>query len=104
MRGTSVGVSCVHPGGIQTNIANNARFVRLPDPNVSRDEAVESFNKICLTTADRAARVIIKAIKKKKRRVLVGPDARVFDFLTRAIPVTHTRLFGFLMREKKAAP
>ncbi|MCP4750004.1 MAG: SDR family oxidoreductase [Proteobacteria bacterium] len=103
MRGTGVGVSCVHPGGIQTNIAANTRFRKLADPSITKEEAVENFNKICLTTADKAARVIIKGIKKNKRRVLVGPDARVFDFLTRVMPVTHTRLWGYLFRERTSA-
>jgi hypothetical protein len=53
-----------------------------------------------MTTADKAARVIIKGIKKNKRRLLVGPDAYVLDFLTRLMPVTHTRLWGYLFRER----
>ena len=101
MRGTSVGVSCVHPGGIKTNIVRNARLRNL-DLETTQEEAAGNFDKICLTTADKAARVIIKGIKKNKRRMLVGADARVFDWLTRAIPITHTRLMGYLFREKEA--
>src|SRR5208283_4998155 len=37
---TNVKVSCVHPGGIQTNIANNSRFYKASDPTLGRDEAL----------------------------------------------------------------
>ncbi len=100
MRGTTVGVSCVHPGGIKTDIARNARFIKSGRPEITRDEGAELFEKICITTADKAARTIIAGIKKNKRRILVGPDAYVFDALTRLIPVTHTRLWGFLLRKR----
>ncbi len=89
-------MSSIRPGGIKTNIARNARVVNLPNPNLTSEEEAENFDKMCMTTADKAARVIIKGGKKNKRRVLVGPDARILDFMMRAMPVTHTRLWGYL--------
>ena len=75
-------VSCttVHPGGVKTNIARNARL----DPSVAdmaRDAA--DFEKIALTTPERAARRILAAVEHDRRRVLVGPDARVIDLVSR---------------------
>jgi short-subunit dehydrogenase len=65
----------VHPGGIKTNIAHNARGIE--------DELRGQFSRIAMTSADRAARQILYAVKADKRRVLVGPDAHVIDFLAR---------------------
>jgi len=100
MRGTSIGVSSVHPGGIKTNIARNARFIKAGDPNISPEEGAEMFEKIAMTTADKAARIIINGIKKNTRRVRVGGDAYVIDWFTRFFPVTATRAWGFLLRKK----
>lgn len=73
---TSVAVSCVHPGGIKTNIAKAARGAE-DDP-----KTIENFEKMFMTTADQAAQIIINGIKKKKSRVLVGIDAHFFHFFT----------------------
>jgi butyryl-CoA dehydrogenase len=79
-------VSCttIHPGGIKTNIAKNARF----DDSVAAlagdvDRMVGSFEKMALTTADKAARQILTAVEKDRRRALIGPDAKVIDLLAR---------------------
>ena len=79
------GVSCttVHPGGIKTNIARNARM----DPSaemLSGDAGgADAFDKIAMTSAKKAARQIIAAVEKNKRRALIGPDAKVIDLLSR---------------------
>jgi butyryl-CoA dehydrogenase len=76
-------VSCttVHPGGIKTNIARNARF----DASLTggRVDPAADFHKIAMTTPEKAARVILGAVERNKRRVLVGPDAKAIDLLSR---------------------
>ncbi len=95
MRNSSIGISCVHPGGIKTNIARSARFYKSPGNTLTREEGVERFEKIAMTTADKAARIIISGIKKNKRRIMVGPDAHLLDWLTRLFPVQFVRFMGF---------
>ena len=79
------GVSCttVHPGGIKTNIARNARM----DPSaemLSGDAGgADAFDKIAMTSPKKAARQIISAVEKNKRRALIGHDAKVIDLLSR---------------------
>jgi butyryl-CoA dehydrogenase len=80
------GVSCttVHPGGVKTNIARNARI----DPALEaeaggRAEADRRFDRMAITTPDKAARQILKAVERNRRRVLVGPDAKVIDLISR---------------------
>jgi NADP-dependent 3-hydroxy acid dehydrogenase YdfG len=89
LRGTGVRAVCVHPGGVRTNIARNARFHSHPTrQGVSREQAVEEFDRITMTTPERAAKVIHNGVKAGRSRILVGPDAYFFDFLARTTP-TH---------------
>jgi len=80
------GVSCttVHPGGIKTNIARNARMddsvaTLTGDAGSARDQ----FDKVAITSPERAARRILAAVEHGRPRVLVGPDASVIDALSR---------------------
>ncbi len=97
---TNVKVSCVHPGGIKTNIANNAKFYKGSDPSMAKEESLAVFNRVMAsTTADKAAKIIIAGIKKDKARIMVGRDAYVLDWLKRLFPVGFQKLTG-----RKAAP
>lgn len=89
LRGTGVRAACVHPGGIKTNIVRNARYHAHPiRPDVSREEMIEEFDRITMTTPDRAAKVIHDGVRSGRSRILIGPDAYVFDLVGRALP-TH---------------
>lgn len=78
-----VGVTCVHPGGIKTNIARSARVSG--DDHPPRGELGARFDRIARTTPDSAARQILSGVRRNKARVLVGPDALVIDGLPRAL-------------------
>src|SRR5690554_2928577 len=105
--GSCVSASCVHPGGIKTNIARTARM----DPSVqaltgvSKEVSVREFEKLFNTTAEKAAEVILKGVKKNKRRILIGTDARVFELIVRLFPSGYQWLFTKVMQlqNKKAA-
>ncbi len=87
----------MHPGGIKTNIVRNARFIKGSDPELSHKEIAEYFdNNIARTSADTAARIIVKGIKKNKARILVGTDAHIFDMLQRLFPVMWQNLMARL--------
>jgi NAD(P)-dependent dehydrogenase (short-subunit alcohol dehydrogenase family) len=87
LRGTSIKASVVHPGGIRTNIARKARYYRHVNPSHDRQEFISVFEKNAMTTAEKAARIIISGIKSDKVRIIVGPDARLCDLMTRTFPV-----------------
>ncbi|WP_424189442.1 SDR family NAD(P)-dependent oxidoreductase [Actinokineospora sp. G85] len=78
---TGVGVSCVHPGGIKTNIARNART---SDPAEMRS-FTKSLDAVAMTTPEKAARTILNGVKRNKARILIGPDAYVLDLLPRLL-------------------
>jgi short-subunit dehydrogenase len=89
---TNIRVSCVHPGGIQTAIARNAR-VNKTLSGISKDAATAIYEKeLFKTTAEQAAQIIIDGIKKNERRIMVGTDAKVIDFFTRMFPKTMVYL------------
>jgi short-subunit dehydrogenase len=84
IEGAPVTCTTVHPGGIKTNIARNARI----DPSVARlgadpEDARRQFDRMAMTTPDRAARRILAAVEGRRRRVLVGPDAHLIDLMAR---------------------
>ena len=90
MSGAPVSATCVYPGGINTNIARNSRgnaSVRKLGLDVERGP--EKFEKLLVTDADVAARVILWAIEKNKRRVLVGRDAYLTDGMARLLPSAY---------------
>ena len=80
------GVSCttIHPGGIKTDIARNARFDEATVEMAGGiDEAVRGFDKVAITTPEKAARQILKAVERNRRRALIGPDAKALDLISR---------------------
>jgi NAD(P)-dependent dehydrogenase (short-subunit alcohol dehydrogenase family) len=83
-----VSVTTIHPGGVKTNIARNARI----DPSMNEltgdtDAAQADFERAFLTTPEKAARQILAAVQRDRRRALIGPDAKVIDFVSR-LPAT----------------
>jgi len=86
--GHPVAVSCVHPGGIRTNVVRNSRAV-----GFDKSQLVERFDRLLArTSAEQAAATIIRGIGRRKSRVLVGPDAYVIDALVRILGPGYQRL------------
>lgn len=79
LRGTSVAVTVVFPGGVATGITTNSG-VTAP---VSADEASASTK---LTTPQDAARQIVEAVERGSYRLVIGRDARMLDLLARLSP------------------
>jgi butyryl-CoA dehydrogenase len=79
-----VSATTVHPGGIKTNIARNARMNdSVADFAGSTAEARERFDRVAMTTPEKAARQILTAVERDRRRALVGPDAKAIDLVSR---------------------
>ena len=89
LAGTGVRAVTVHPGGVKTNIARNGRLHSDPKGlGRSRDQIADEFEALVRTSPERAAEIIHRGVDAGKARILVGPDAYVFDVLTRLTP-TH---------------
>lgn len=85
---TNIAVSVVHPGGVKTNIANRARIAESSE--ITADELEQRLARmnrnLSTTTPDRAAEIIIKGIKKRSPRIIVGPDAQLLSWIQRLFP------------------
>ena len=79
LAGHPVKVTTVHPGGIKTNIVRNSTAVA----DIDSAGLVQLFEKGTLTTPERAAKIILEAVRKGNARVLVGPDAKIIDVIVR---------------------
>lgn len=86
LKGTGVRALSVHPGGIQTNIVRNARVDKA---GVSKSSLAAGFDKIAMTSADSAAKQIIKAVEKQKVKLIIGQDAKFLDRVQRLMPFNY---------------
>ncbi|UST72279.1 SDR family NAD(P)-dependent oxidoreductase [Pseudomonas siliginis] len=96
-----VSASCVHPGGIKTGIAANARMNQSMAciTGQDADEARSRFNdKLLRTTADKAAKIILRGVQRNHRRILIGSDARGIDLMLRLLPVLYQPLVTMGMK------
>jgi NADP-dependent 3-hydroxy acid dehydrogenase YdfG len=99
LEGTGVRAITVHPGGVKTNIARSGRLHTDPRGlGRSREEMADEFEALVRTTPQRAAEIIHKGVDAGKARILVGPDAYVFDFLTRLTPSHYWKIMSVLDR------
>ncbi|CDF83479.1 putative short-chain dehydrogenase [Pseudomonas knackmussii B13] len=101
MDGGRVSASCVHPGGIKTNIAKTARMndslAKVTGQNANA--ARQQFNdQLLRTTPDKAAQVIIRGVERDARRILIGPDAHAIDLMLRLLPVWYQKVVTTSMR------
>jgi NAD(P)-dependent dehydrogenase (short-subunit alcohol dehydrogenase family) len=83
-----VSATCVHPGGIKTNIARSARVHDSVKSFgvVDLEKSRRDFEKAFRVTAEDAAETILRAVQRNARRVLVGMDAHALDMLQRLLP------------------
>lgn len=96
--GSNVRTLVIHPGGIKTNIVKNARFYVDDTGNSDVARLEKEFQKFAMTSADKAASIILRAIEKKKVRVRVGPDAIFMDYLVRLLPTMYWKLIAWSMK------
>ena len=84
----------VHPGGIKTNVARNAKYIAgMPGQTGALDNGDE-FEKNARTTPEQAAATIVRGMERGDHRILIGPYARMIDWLTRLFPVTYYKRIG----------
>ena len=88
LQGSSIGVSCVHPGGIRTPIAKHARL-GAATPAARREESIARFEKLARTPPETAAARILRGVERHSPRILIGADAYQIDFLQRLRPATY---------------
>jgi short-subunit dehydrogenase len=91
LEGSTVGVSVVHPGGVATSIAKNARI----PSGASGDEIArgrKTMEKLLRMPPEQAGEIIVRGIEKRQARILVGSDAKAAALLERLAPVGYWNL------------
>lgn len=88
---TNVRISTVHPGGIKTDIARNSR-IGAGTPENHKEQGVKFFDQVALTTPEQAAGTILRGIKSKSPRILIGKDAHAINYVSRLFPKKYLRV------------
>ena len=92
LAGTSIGVSCVHPGGVRTAIARRARIAAAVKDPAQRQLAIAAFDRVAQLSPEAAAERIVEGVKRGEPRILVGSDAVQIDRMQRLMPVRYWRI------------
>jgi len=91
LEGTSIGVSVVHPGGIATSIAENARVpAGTSEEEIARRK--ERYRKLLRLPPEIAGETIVRGIERREARILVGSDAKTISLIARLLPVSYWKL------------
>lgn len=88
LAGSNVSVLLVHPGGVKTNIIRNAPNLQ----NDQREAAHRNFSKYALLSADLAVVKILRAVQKKRSRLILGIDARLVYAVRNLFPRSYPRI------------
>lgn len=96
IQNNGVSATCVHPGGIRTNIANAARMNEsIRSLGMNPEKAGKQFNKLLRTPPEEAARQIVEAVRNNDRRLLIGNDAKILELIQRVMPSGYQRVVAF---------
>ena len=98
LQGGNVSVSCVHPGGIRTQIARHARIGAGVTTTGHREKAAQ-FEKLLRTSPEAAASRILRGVERREPRILIGADAYQVDILQRLRPATYWKTLSRRMEK-----
>jgi len=62
------------------------------------DATAANFDKVARTSPERAAAKIIHAMRRRRRRLLIGSDAVFLDWVQRLFPANYDRWLAPLIR------
>lgn len=91
--GAKIGVTVVHPGGVATSIAKNARPPRGVN-DIDLDAQKERFEKFLRMPPEKAGEIIVRGVEKERPRIVVGNDARFMAAVERLAPISYWKLLG----------
>jgi short-subunit dehydrogenase len=91
-RGTNVRITSVMPGGVRSKIAIHSRGFKDAREQKKIIDMQEQFSK---TSPEKAAQIIIRGIKKNKKRILIGWDARLMDFVIWLFPKLSGKIIDY---------
>lgn len=90
LRGSSVGVTVVHPGGVRTGIVQNASVAHGAPEDGSKDKVADFFTRKALHPGKAAAQ-IVAAVERDQYRLRICPETTLADWCIRLLPVAGRR-------------
>ncbi|MEH2560524.1 SDR family NAD(P)-dependent oxidoreductase [Bradyrhizobium sp. AZCC 2289] len=93
LAGSNVGVTVVHPGGVATRIAENARR-HAGATNAEVAQQVELARRVLTMPLAKAGEIIVRAVERRAPRVVVGGRARIMAVIERLAPVSYWKILG----------
>ena len=100
--GSSVGVTTVHPGGVRTSVDVSARRSGLSDAEADQQRQISA--RLLQLSPQAAAAEIVRGIRTRAKRVLVGRDARQIALVQRLLPVGYWPPLNRFIERKLRAP
>lgn len=89
---TPIGVTVVHPGGVATRVVSDART----SDEALKGQMARAFVRHAIHP-DEAARLIVRALRKKRPRLMITREAILGDLVKRFFPVWGNRFFVRLL-------
>jgi short-subunit dehydrogenase len=107
LKDEKIQIHSVYPGHIGTNIVLDAKFDKdFLSSNANKTEdtdndpiTIQEFGSTFRDTGmspDKASKIILKGVKKNKKRIFVGLDAKVMEIAQRITPSHFMKLIPFL--------
>jgi NAD(P)-dependent dehydrogenase (short-subunit alcohol dehydrogenase family) len=102
----AIRVTTVHPGGVNTSIAENAR-ISAHTTAEEREAGLKQAAENLVMPPARAAEIILRGVERRKPRVLVGRDAHMLAWFEKLMPSRYWtfmkgRLGSALKEEKRS--
>jgi|TARA_B100002003_G_scaffold180936_1_gene168979 hypothetical protein len=94
---THIGVSCVQPGGVKTNIIKSSRYTTADNTVATKEELISRFDEFAGLTSEQAAEQILRGVLANKAQILVGRDAKTAAIVERIAPTGYQKLLSRLI-------
>jgi short-subunit dehydrogenase len=99
LEGSGIGVTVVHPGGIRTSIAENARIpAGLSEEEIERRR--RKYQKLLRLPPEIAGETIVRGIERREPRILIGSDAKTISLISRLVPVSYWKVLMLLAGDR----
>ena len=94
---SNIGVSCVQPGGVKTNIIKTSRYVAADNSAPTKEELISKFEELAGLTSAQAAGQILRGVLANRAQILVGRDAKMIALLERIVPTGYQKILGWML-------
>ena len=95
LAGKNIGVTVVHPGGVRTGIAKNARLAAAM-PQAEADHMSRIWDKLLLDSPESVAEIIVSGAERRQKRIVCASSGTRVDWMQRLMPVGY---WGFVKKQ-----